>query len=117
MYTTRLLEELDDRIPPRHRLIWLALVAFITLGSAAQSLADRPARAALPPPPLVVIATPTAPAPPPTSDTRHPTPAAPLVLLAPPTVAPPPRVVIQATPAPRVHEKPSDKAGPGRRAP
>lgn len=57
--TTRLLEAIDEVMPRRHRYILAAIVAFVTLGSAATTIGDWRARAgAAPPPPIIVIATP-----------------------------------------------------------
>jgi hypothetical protein len=131
MLTTRLLDEINEVMPRRHQYILAAIVAFMTLGSAATTIGDWRARAsAAPPPPIVVIATPATPAG--ASGLAKAVEFAPLAVPspAPPTAAPPtpaaPDVETGAVPAfaaataapaptrPRqVHERPSDKAGPG----
>jgi hypothetical protein len=116
MYTTRLLELIDDVMPRRHQVITAALVGFISLSATAGSVLSRPARtsAQSPPPPIVIVATPT-----PAHAGGLAKVAAPLALRSAPTAAPRPAPTAEPAPqqihqaAVQHHERPSDKQGPG----
>ena len=109
MYTTRLLNIIDDRMPRRHQLITAAIVVFLALGSIVSSVTSRPAHAVVQPA-IILIATPTMPA----GAGGLAKAAAPLG--AAPTVAPTPTRGAQTASAPdeQTGERPSDKPAPPR---
>lgn len=116
MYTTRLLDYVNDRMPRRHQAIAAVLIVFISLASIAGSVSGQPAAEQVQP--IVIVATPTAQ---PTGavglakeagrmDTIVSSPA---LALSTPTAAPPAAVVVQPEQVQTsVHEKPSTKKAP-----